>query len=226
MRDILLRLLARLRAFGPDKSLVALSCILVVLLLVQGLRYRSLAGLEETVIGSLEQAKGEVPKRTEAKELKEYDPITQQGLLGTVSKPPPQKLWGIMGEYALIGPSSGNAKPYKVGDKLSTGEKIVKIGCSEVVLEKDGKQRTESVFPELKKAAKPGEKPAAVPAPSPKTGREQAPGEKVTPAATAPDEGPSAEPESEGPRSKEDEALERAAEALKRKLKELEVREQ
>jgi len=224
MRDILLRLLARLRAFGPDKSLVALAGILVVLLLVQGLRYRSLAGLEETVIGSLEQAKGEVPKRAEAKELKEYDPITQQGLLGTVSKPPPQKLWGIMGEYALIGPSSGNAKPYKVGDKLSTGEKIVKIGCGEVVLEKDGKQRTESVFPELKKASKPVR--AAAPAPSPKTGTEQAPGEKVPPAATEPDEGPSAEPESEDPTSKEDEALERAAEALKRKLKELEVREQ
>ena len=230
MRDILLRLLARLRAFGPDKSLVALAGILVVLLLVQGLRYRSLAGLEETVIGSLEQAKGEVPKRTEAKELKEYDPITQQGLLGTVSKPPPQKLWGIMGEYALIGPSSGNAKPYKVGDKLSTGEKIVKIGCSEVVLEKDGKQRTESVFPELKKAAKPREKPArrsaSSPGSPPKTETEQAPGEKVSPAPSELDEGSSAEPESEGPRSKEDEALERAAEALKRKLKELEVREQ
>ena len=180
MRDILLRVLVRLRAFGPDKLLIALAGILALLLLVQGLRYGCLARLEKSVIHSLEQAKEELPKRADTGELKEYDLIMQQGILGTVSKPPPQKLWGIMGENALIGPSADKAKLYKVDDKLSTGEKIVKIGYSEVVLEKDGKQRTECVFPELKKAARPGEKPAADRAPSPgsspKTGTEQAPG--------------------------------------------------
>jgi len=220
MRDFLLRAVMKLRAFGLGRLLIAPAGILVVLVLVQGLQYYSLARLEKTLIGSLEQAKEELPKRADAGELKEYDPITEHGILGTVSKPPPEKLWGIMGESVLFGASPDKAKFYKVGDKLPTGEKIVEIGCGEIVLEKDGKRRTESVFPELKEPAKPGERPAPAEggqgprAPlasdsSPKTERGQTPEEPVRPGRA--DEEVSAEPEDE------DAATDRARAARRRR---------
>ena len=134
-----------------------------------------------------------------------------------------------MGVNALIGSSSKDAKLYNVGDKLPSGEEIVKIRCGEIVLEKDGKQRTECVFAELKSPAQPGAKPSEAATPlagaSPEAAVEQAPGEKVPPAPTTPDEGPSAEPETDGPTTKEARAGQ-AAEIIEKKLKEREVRGQ
>jgi hypothetical protein len=207
MREIFLRVLTKLRALDPGKLLLAPVGILVVLLVAQGVRYYALARLEKTLIGSLEQAKQELSgsRRADAAELKEYDPITEHGILGTVSKPPPEKLWGIMGENALFGASPDKAKLYKVGEVLSTGEKIVEIGCAEIILEKDGKRRTQSVFPEVKEPARPEKRPAPDRAPgprapvapdsAPKPETKQAPEEPVRP--VPPDEEVSAEPEEE-----------------------------
>jgi len=157
---------------GPDKALMAFSSLFVLLVAVQGVRYLVVGRAERSVLESLTQKTGGVPERDKVKPLKEYDQtIMDHGMLGPASPPP--KLWGVMGNMALIGVTPTDAQPYKVGDATATGEKVVEIRPNEVALEKDGKRRTEVLFEELKQSleAAPGTRsdraPGAAPGASP-----------------------------------------------------------
>lgn len=149
IRDTFLGVPARWRAFGADKLLKALAGTFVLLLLVQGPRYGCVRRLEKTVTRSLAPNTEGPTQRVVAVKLEEYVAISRHGILGSVTQPP-EKLWGIMGDSALIGASSEKAKLYSVGAKTSAGERVISIAWNEVVLEKDGKERTEYVFTELK----------------------------------------------------------------------------
>lgn len=197
MKDRLLKAIQRLRALGPDRPLIVLGGIFIVLLLAQGVRYGCTGRLEKSVIQSLEQATEGPPKRVDIKDVKEYDAIMEQGILGPKprSKPSTQKLWGIMGDSVLFGSSAQSAKPYRLGAMLPNGEKIARIGCTDVVLEKDGTERTVCVFTELKQQPQPaGKSPSA---PSPPSTPKSAP--KPSPAGTESSVPPHADEESAGP---------------------------
>jgi len=144
-----MRAAAKLREWGPDNCLLAMVGVLVFLLLVQGVRWgvtgRLLRGLTE----SLKLSGDTAPTRDEAKLLEEYDLILEKGILGTKRTAPPPRpamLFGIMDDRALLGASQDDAELYRVGEEISQGETIVKIGGDEVVLEKESEQRTVSVY--------------------------------------------------------------------------------
>ena len=169
MKDMLTRLLARLTALRLETMLVLSACVLVVLLAVEGVQWRSVGRIERTVAESLEQGARVPQERAAVADLKAYDAVVARGMLGKAPGRPAQKLWGIIGEMALVGASSAGARPYKVGAKIPSGEKVVSIGINDVVLEKDGKRRTEQVFREMKRPARPGPRPGATKA-APKSG--------------------------------------------------------
>lgn len=154
------------RTLGPDRLLMALSVLLVALLLVQGVRYLLTGRYERSVLKSLTEKSAGPPERDKAKTAQEYeDAVMGHGMLGSPAAKPQIKLWGVLGDSALFGASGENAQPSKVGETISSGEKVVEIRPNEVVLEKDGKRRTETLFDELK-PAKEEPKPPAQPAPA------------------------------------------------------------
>ncbi len=159
MKSVALRAIAKLQEIGTDRFLAMLAAFLVLLLLVQGLRYGCAARLGKGLAQSLASSSEMQAKRGEVKDLKGYDGIVQKGILGKVSKKASQTLFGILGDSALFGTSAKDAKPYKVGAEIPGGEKIVEVSLDEVVLEKDGKQRTVKVFPDVKAGSKPGSGP-------------------------------------------------------------------
>jgi len=139
----------------PDRILTVLAAIFVFLLIVQTVRYQAAKNrLEKTLTRSVEQRTQEPVKREGVDTLEEYISINEHGLLGTIGKPI-EKLWGIMGDSALIGASADNAKAYSVGEAIPSGEKVIKMGHNEVVLEQWGTQRTEHVFAEMIPKPKP-----------------------------------------------------------------------
>ena len=142
--------LAKVRDFGPDKLLLVGSGLLILLLVLQGVRYGFAARLGKGLVHSLTAREAEAADRKDAKSLEDYKPITDKGILGAApGQPPPQKLFGIMGDMALIGTSPDDAKPYTVGAEIA-GEKLVEVAADYVLLEKDGNQRKELVFPVTK----------------------------------------------------------------------------
>ena len=146
--------IAKVREFGPDKLLLVGSGLLILLLVLQGVRYGFAARLGKGLVDSLTAREAEAAERKDAKSLENYKPITDKGILGAApGKPSPQKLFGIMGDMALIG-TSDNAKPYTVGADIPGGEKLVEVAADYVLLQKDGNQRKELVFPVTK--GKPG----------------------------------------------------------------------
>ncbi len=156
MKAALMKALARLRRFGPDKWLVAVASLLALLLLVQGIQYAGVERFGKELTKSQAKSSQAPAKREGTKSLKEYDAITAKGILG--GAPQPHKLFGIMGNSAYFGTSSTSLKPYAVGATVPGAGKIIEIGCDAVVLEKEGKQRTLTVFPELKMAPPSGKK--------------------------------------------------------------------
>ena len=151
--------MVKLRVLGPDpagKVLIVLAGLLLAAIVVQGVRYGLTGRREKKILETLQQGNERPPKRSGVKELSEFDSIAKKGILGAVkdAKKPPQKLWGIMGSEALFGASEKDAKAYAVDAKLPSGEKIARIECDHVVVEKDGKERTVYVFDALKKPTK------------------------------------------------------------------------
>jgi len=201
-------------------GLAVLAAVLIVLLPAQGLRYYLAGRRESTILESLKLGSEGPPGRTEIREAKEYDVIAKKGTLGKADdkKKPPAKLWGIMGNEALLGASAKDAKAYAVGGKLPDGEKVVRIGINEVVVEKDGREQTLYVHDVLKPSAK--EKP--------KSPKDKAPADKDT-AVPAPPEGtdekPSVKKENDD-RTENEARARRSAETIKKELKEQEAREQ
>jgi hypothetical protein len=144
MRQALTVLDARWRR----RALWIASALLLALLAWQAVGYFRLRRSERRIAELLNLQTGDVPKRTEGKPLTEYDVLTKKDLLGVVVKN--EKLWGILGDCALYGEKSDSAQEYRVGATLPGGDKVVSIDENSIVLEKDGAQRTEYVFQELK----------------------------------------------------------------------------
>jgi hypothetical protein len=151
MKDVATRALAKLREWGPDKCLLALVGALVVLLLFQGVRLGFTWPLGRRLAEYLRSTSG-TPKRKETKTLEAYDAILEKGVIGrkVEARPPKMVLLGIMGNSALLGMSPKDAKIYEVGADLPQGGKLIEIGTDKVVVEVQGKQKTITVFPELK----------------------------------------------------------------------------
>jgi hypothetical protein len=172
-----------------DRFLMLLAAVLGVLLLAQGARYFLVGRYERSVLRSLAQNNGDPPERGTVKPAQEYaQVIMEHDMLGQTVKLP-VKLWGIMGNGALCGTSPDDAQLANVGETLPGGDKVVEIRANEVVLEKEGKQRTEVLFDELKPPPQPGPtppppvKPDAPPPASPDDGAPKA--EVKPPAPTA-----------------------------------------
>ena len=195
------RVVARLKAFTLEHWLTVLAGGLAVLLLVEGARYGCASRLTGGMGGELGSGDVSTVKRTGAREagtrdLKDYDPIAKLGHLG--SGPRAVQLAGILGDSALFGTSPESASPYAVGSTIPGGDKVVAIGINEVVVEKDGKQRTLKVFPELKMSLP--KKPLGPPGPPAGPGSAPSPQPGEPPAAPQRPEGPTAEgsPEEQG----------------------------
>ena len=154
MRSYLDRIKIFLRRWETDRYLEVLLVVFVLLLLVQGVRGLSATILAGSVLRSLEESNAPPPKRAGNDGAEEYKAMLEKGTFGKSPGEQPMKVFGILGDSALLGPESNNVKSYGVGAELPEGEKLVEIGPNSVVLEKEGERRTLTVFPEL--AASPG----------------------------------------------------------------------
>ena len=143
-----------LKRWSLQQYLLAAIALLIVLSVVQVLRFGVTHVQARTIVWSLQDSTETFPTRDMAKELTEYDVILEKGVLGTVPKPQPQpiQVFGILGSKAYLGTNQGDTKPYDVGGEIPGGEKITEISATSVTLEKDGETRTLYVFPTMKPA--------------------------------------------------------------------------
>lgn len=149
MKVYLDRIQVFLKQWEIERYLVALLAVLVLLLLVQGVRGITAAVQTGSVLRSLEESNAPPPKRTGKEGVQEYKAMLEKGTFGRAPGAQPLKVFGILGDSALLGPASEGVKPYAIGAELPGGEKLVEIGPNSVVLEKEGERRTLTVFPEL-----------------------------------------------------------------------------
>ena len=142
-------IIGKLRKFNLNLWLAAVAGAILILVIVQVVRYAGAGKLgEELVRASLSQE--DSPGRSDVKELEKYQAVVEKGLFGKKEPPPGiPKLFGILGEFALLGNSANDAKRYEVGAQLPGNAKLVEIHLNSVVLEKDGKKQTITLFPEL-----------------------------------------------------------------------------
>lgn len=132
-----------------EEYLVALLALLALMTAVQGGRFVA-AELQTTALQRSLALIGEPPPPRAEADAKKYESILTKGLLGQ----PPQegapspdlKVFGIIGNTALMGPSAEAVQPFEVGATLPGDEKLVSIGTDAVTVEKSGKQRTLKVF--------------------------------------------------------------------------------
>ncbi|MBN2309839.1 MAG: hypothetical protein JXR94_12760 [Candidatus Hydrogenedentes bacterium] len=158
---------ALVKDIGPDRCLLALLVVVAALFLLQGVRYGVNAIRAGRLIAALEEYTGTPPGRKDAQPIEYYNAIYEKGVLGKGPQPPPPaKVFGILGDTALVGTEPDKAKPFQVGAEIPGGEKIIEIRPNEVVFEKDGKQRIATVFPGGDKKPEPG----AGPQPGPPNG--------------------------------------------------------
>ncbi len=150
----MVEVLEKVRKLGLNRWLAAAAGVLLVLCIIQLIRWTGARNLGKDLIrASLRQATA--LERSDVKDLEQYKPIIEKYHLGKKKKPPGlPKLFGILGESALFGNSPKDIKPYAVDAELPGGWKLVEISLGSVELEKDGEKKTITVFPEL--AAKPG----------------------------------------------------------------------
>lgn len=140
--------LDRLRTMGMDFWLALLAGLISVLSLVQAGSCMSARRVGRKVIrASFASTPG--VSRAEVKQLKEYEEISKSGHFGKQKPPPKLRLFGVLGDTALIGQSDRDAKPYSTGASLPGGKKLVEIHLDSVVVEKEGKKETLEVFPEF-----------------------------------------------------------------------------
>ena len=142
------RLIEKLRRFSPGVWLTISAGIFLVFLAVQVVRY-AMAGEMAGELSKVSLALSAAPEREEAKELEAYKTIAEKGHFGKKKPPPKPQLFGILGEFAFMGNSPQDAKPYAIGAQFPSGEKLVEIHLNSVVLEKDGKRQTLKVFPDI-----------------------------------------------------------------------------
>ncbi len=180
MNKMLETVAARVQAWGVERCLKALLCAIVALCVLQSARIVFAGVSARGVIKSLERLSEAPPARAPGNPLEDYDEILAKGVFGKAKKkgPPTQaKLFGILGDQALLGAGPAKAKFYEVGKEVPGGGKLLEIKAGAVVLEHEGKKRTLNVFPELKEATgkKKQQGPGAPPAPEGVSGPPAAP---------------------------------------------------
>jgi len=147
-------LAGRLRALLPrnrSEALKRLQVLLIVLLVLQGLRAIVPVARAEWLLRSASAEEEQATREKLRDPLTHYNAILEKGVLGIPPQEQPPQLFGVLGNVALIGGSPEQVQEFSEGAELPNGEKIVRIGVESVDLEKDGKKRTLTVFPEMKK---------------------------------------------------------------------------
>ena len=139
------RVLERLRQFGVNSWLAVCASIMAVIFVMQIISLLSAEGLGQRVIEASVEPKPAV-SREEVADLKEYEVLTEKGHFGKKQKPPQLRLFGVLGDSALLGQSDRDAKPYSEGASLPGGGKLVEVKFDSVIVEKDGKKKTMEVF--------------------------------------------------------------------------------
>lgn len=162
LKDLPRRIVAAPRNASPAGLLVVSAALLAALLALQGAAWLRVRRHERDLFTAMKPLSAAPEKRAEPRDIKEYAAVLENGVWASI-KPPPLRLHGILGDSALFGASPQDAQPFAVGAALPNGDKIVEIRINEVVLEKDGKQRTECVFAEINKGG--GGPPGAPPMP-------------------------------------------------------------
>ena len=151
------RPLQGMRKLSLDSWLMVSAGVLVLLLLVQVVRYAR-AGSAHGLLVEADSSKAP-PAREEPELAEKYGVITEKGAFGKPKKSSPPKLqvFGILGKSAWLGTSAKDAKPYEIGAEVPGGDKLIEIHLNSVVLEKGEKKRTLTVFPELPGAPGPAQ---------------------------------------------------------------------
>ncbi len=147
MRPYIDLLKAYLKKWETERYLEVLLAVLAVLLLFQGVRGVSAMIQAGTVLRSLEESNAAPPKRAVSDGVEPYRAMLDKGTFGRVPGKQPLKVFGILGDSALIGSDPNSAKLYSINAELPGGEKLVEIGPNSVVLENEEKEHTLTVFP-------------------------------------------------------------------------------
>jgi len=178
------RIAHRLRHVSPAGWLRGLGAVLLLALVWEGALYaraRNVAALKG--LGSF--TAGPAVKRDGAPELSHYAPIMDKGHFGKKKPPPLPKLFGIVGEQALLGNDAGSAKFYEVGADLPGGRKLAEIRGNVVVIETDGRKEELKLFPALYDRVEPMPPPRPKPA-APVPEKPEPKAEQPAPAQTQP----------------------------------------
>jgi hypothetical protein len=185
MRAFVTQATAKLKEWGPDQGFIVLAVVLAAFLAIQGVRYGFTGFWAASLAESIKRSADPLPKRDGVDDLERYNVIPEKGVLGKGGPkgPPPVQLFGIIGKVALLGASPGDAQPYEVGATVPGDEKLIEIRTTEVVLEKEEKKRTLSVFPDGRPT--PSSEPTAPPPPPEEQPEEGPPPEMPTQAEPA-----------------------------------------
>lgn len=153
MNAIVNRIIAKLKAWGPDKCIAGVLAGLLLLVIVQGVRYGVTIAYAKDLTDELRSSALPPPARDGVNDFEHFKPILDKGILGAgdppKGAPPPAMLYGIMGQTALIGNSPNDAKPYEAGVNIASGDKLIEVGTDFVIIEKDGEKRTVTIFDAL-----------------------------------------------------------------------------
>jgi hypothetical protein len=185
--------LATLKKRRPEEYVAVLLGVLALLILAQGFRCSAIVIGTNTLLHSLEQINAPPPRKVDAEAAAKYEIILEKGILGRVVKDAggqQLRVFGILGNTVLMGRTPESIKPYEIGAEVEGGEKLVKIEASSAVLEKDGKQRSLTVFQEDGPKPPEGGQPPTGPQGDKPPGPAERPGEPVS----VPPPGPNGQP--------------------------------
>ncbi len=176
-------MIRRLRALRPEAALALCGGLLLALLAVQGLRYQGARRLAAEFDAGL-RVKDPAPADQKDDDKEQLKKLADKGLFGKRPAPPEPKLFGILGDSAMLGNDANSAKLYAVDAKLPDGSKLVEVQANAVVVENDGKRKTIKLFPELDAPSSP--QPAMGPPSAPPTPGKPQPSSGPQPPARAP----------------------------------------
>ncbi len=162
MRAYVETILQVLKRRQLEEYLVWSLALLVILILTQGVRCGTTLVRTSLLMHSLEQINAPPPRKPEPGPEEKYEIILKKGILGRAPQgggEPGLRVFGILGESALLGSSPDSIKFDEVGAEVSGGEKLVSIGTDSVILEKEGEQRTLKVFPDQASGGPPKDEP-------------------------------------------------------------------
>jgi len=138
----------KLRKVKVDSWLGACAAVLVVVLMIQGVGYARVRAMgsefEEALLAHSAQ-----PTREESRKVEDYEPIMGKGIFGKKRPPPAPKLFGLLDGSALMGGDPNKARLYELDADLPGGFKLVEISFNSVVVEREDKRETISLFPGL-----------------------------------------------------------------------------